>query len=88
VYQVVPTPASSATSSRRRPTARRRKPGGRPNVVRRQPLASAAQEGGERAATVLAGDKANVHDDVHSSTSTRMAPVLFAETAPRQIRAG
>ena len=30
VYQVVPTPASSATSSRRRPGVRRRVPGGRP----------------------------------------------------------
>jgi hypothetical protein len=37
VYQVTPTPASSATSSRRSPAVRRRVPGGKPTSCGRNP---------------------------------------------------
>jgi len=47
VYQVTPTPASCATSSRRRPGVRRRPAIGSPTCSGGDPLAPAAQEPGQ-----------------------------------------
>ncbi len=76
VYQVVPTPARSATSSRRSPGVRRRTPSGSPTLAGAEPRGASAETrripgGGP------ADGRAVAHVRHHSRSNTRIAPKLF-----------
>ena len=72
VYQVTPTPARVATSSRRSPGVRRRGRGRQADLLRGDPLPPAAQESGQLLAAQLSRGEAAVAAPVSAGPGVRV----------------